>query len=341
MTGRTGSRGEGLYLYAIIETAGLSDDWAAAGSDGVHIVQHGRFAALVRHTDEGPPAGHDREELAARLMAHQNMIERAMAIAPVLPVKFGTVAPDGQSVVRSLKAGSPAFATAFQSMDGMVQFEVLATWDLETVFAEIATEPAIREVKERLNGMANGLAHEESVHLGSLVKTSLERRRTRLGKNLLASMRTVSADLVANPLMDDKMVLNLALLVRADRADVLDDCIETLDAAHGGQLASRRVGPLPPHSFATVEIVFLDTASICRARGVLGVDADADAKAALTAYRRLAKSVHPDLAGNRAGSERIRTLIEAYETLSAFAKADGPVAVSVRRQEPAYGAGMV
>jgi DnaJ-class molecular chaperone len=53
---------------------------------------------------------------------------------------------------------------------------------------------------------------------------------------------------------------------------------------------------------------------------ILGVDRNADEKAIKSAYRRLARKYHPDVAKGKDGAERFKEVTEAYEVLSDPAK---------------------
>lgn len=326
----------GLYLYAIAPRADRTAKWAEGFSSALYLVERGPFAAIVQDAAYGSLPGGDREVLAKLLIAHQQVVQDAMSVTPVLPVKFATIAPNRESIERCLENGRAAFADALASLQGKTQYEVLVTWDLKAVFAEIAADPEVARLKTEMARAPRGATADDSAHLGAIVKNRLEARRSTLGKTLAHALQAAAIDAIVNPLMDDRMVLNLALLVDTD--DALQRRLESLDAAHDGKLTFRCVGPLPPHSFATVEIDFLDGDRIARARDMLELDGAADAEAVRAAYRRLAKEAHPDLAGDRVGTERIRALRDAYDTLSSFVDAGNSVIVSVRRQEAAFAA---
>lgn len=306
--------------------------------DEVELIGGGRFGAVVSNAVPTVPADLDRRELARRLLAHQQVVERVMAVAPVLPVKFSTLAPDRKCVERSLEVGEEKFATAFEGLMGKAQFEVVVTWDIERVFGEIAAEPAIVELKAELAAAAGNVGEHQRAEFGRIVKQSLERRQSEVGAGLQGALSGVAIDSIVGPLMDDHMVLNLALLVAAEPADTLDRCLEDLDAAHDGRLSFRCVGPLPPHSFATVEISFLGLDEIAHAQSVLELDCVQHADEVRAAYRRIAKRIHPDVAPDRAGGVEMTMLYDAYKALLSFVDAGGPVAVAVRRQEAASAA---
>ena len=321
-----------LYVYAIIPSAGRNGELTGLG-DGIHVVEAGAFAAVVGPATETSFLGRGKQDLARLLLAHQRVVERVMACTPVLPVRFATVAPDRAGIERCLKTGSTDFAAAFETLQGKTQFEIQVTWALEAVFAEIAQEPEVLELKAAAT--AGEPARDASARLGARVKASLERRRSDLGEALAGALRAATVDVVTNPPVDDRMVLNATVLIDSQREDALDRCLEGLDAAHGGRLTFRCVGPLPPHGFATVEVAFLDAGQIDRARRILQLDPAYDIDAVRTAYRRLAKQAHPDLAGCPETGEEIGVLSDAYKTLRSYVEAGGPVIVSVRRPDPA------
>jgi hypothetical protein len=138
--------------------------------------------------------------------------------------------------------------------------------------------------------------------------------------------------------------------MKADQMAALDRCLEALDAAHSG-LTCRVVGPLAPYSFATVEIEIVEAAALAKAMRLLGVGPDSSVAQVRLAYRRAAKSVHPDAVG-AGGNASMVALTEACRILSLNAETGGQqhdtkeaagnpilagrsVIVSVRRQEGA------
>lgn len=330
-----------LYLHAVVPAGRTPMGNRSGLPEGVRVIEGKRFSAVVGGMPEKDLSGHDRRSLAHLLLAHQKIVEEIMTVTPVLPVKFGTVAPDRESVERCLGGGAEELAAAFARLEGKVQFEILVTWDLDALFREIAAEKAVAALKTEL-AMAGGSGDRNGrIRLGELVKQSLERRRAELSMRLCEALREMAVDSVANPLMDDRMVLNLALLVKADEISHLDRCLESLDAAYGGQLTFRCVGPLPPHSFATVEIVFLSKDEIDRARSALELDTVPDPEEVRFAFHRAAKRAHPDLGGAGNGDGRTMALLnDAYRILSTYAEAGGPAIVSVRRQQAAPGTGV-
>ena len=350
-----------IYVYAIVpnEPNGRSSIGGMEALAGViEMVGECPFSAVVVGGRAESLKGRPREELGRLLLAHQQVIEQLIRSASVLPVKFGTQAPDEMAIRRALERGRRLFERAFAELEGCTQLEVLITWDLDAVFASIAKEEPIARLKEQIEESAESSTPAGRAALGRLVKDALEHRRAALAGRLTSALRSVAVDAIVQPVVADRIVLHIALLVKSDAVDAVDRCLETLDAEFGGRLSFRCVGPSAPTSFATVEIEFLEADEIEEASRALEVDSTASAILVRSAYHRLARRSHPDTAGARDdGAGAMAALTEAYRVLSRYAReresdhGDEPphldptaaraVFVSIRRQDAASGsAGM-
>ena len=254
--------------------------------------------------------------------------------------------------MRSSSADAPCSNSAFAELSGCTQLELLVTWNIGAVFADIAVEEPVARIKAQIANSAEGATAARRLALGRLVKQALERRRAAVATHVTDALRAVAIDIIANPVAADHVVLHLVLLLKIDALGEADRCLEALDAAYGGRLCFRCVGPMPPASFATVEIEFLDGGEIERASRILGVARTASRDELRSAYRRLARLAHPDTAhrsDHNAGT--MAALTDAYKVLVRPARAretDRPrggagvsdiaaraVLVSIRRQDGA------
>ncbi len=312
------------YVYAIIPTgddvifdvAGVDDE-----QDEVYTVPHRDLAAVVSASPLADYRGLKRNEAVRYLVPHQRVVEAVMQDFPVLPVKFGTVLPDEAVVHRLLAQGDTLLRTTLEKFSGLVQMEVVVLWELQQVFQEIGQEEHIAQLKAQVAGRPSEETMIERVAIGQMVQASLERRRASLRDYLVHWLREVALDLVVNPLMDDSMVINVALLVDEAGQEALDRKLELLDEEFEGQLHFRCVGPLPPYNFATLEVKVPSFEAIDEARRRLGLGETAILGEIRRAYHRLAGQMHPD--HNRDDQEaeaRMTELTQAYELLTAYAE---------------------
>ncbi|MBU0510464.1 MAG: GvpL/GvpF family gas vesicle protein, partial [Chloroflexi bacterium] len=247
----------GTYVYAIIPSSqeGFFD---VAGEDEdnyeVYTIPHNNLAAVVSASPLADYKGLKRDEAAQYLVAHQRVVETVMQDFTLLPVKFGTVLPNEAQVHRLLEQGESLFLPTLEKFTGLVQMEVVVLWELQDIFQEIAQEEHIVKIKSQIAGCPPEETIAERMIVGQLVQTSLERRRIALQNRLFSALREVALNVIINPLMDDSMVANVALLVDEAGREMLDERLDLLDEEFEGRLHFRCVGPLSPFSFATVEV---------------------------------------------------------------------------------------
>jgi hypothetical protein len=314
-----------IYVYAIIptgnqvifdEVAGVDDEY-----DEVYTVPHRDLAAVVSASPLADYRGLKRDEAVRYLVPHQRVVEAVMQTFPILPAKFGTVLPNETWVRRLLGQGEALFCTTLEKFAGLVQMEVVVLWDLQQIFQEIGQEENITELKAQIAGRPLEETLIEQVAVGQMVQASLERRRASLRDYLIHWLREVARDLVVNPTMDDSMVVNVALLVNEAGQEALDRQLELLDEEFEGWLTFRRVGPLPPYSFATVEVEMPSFEAIDEARRRLGLGETATPRQIRRAYHRLADQMHPDHnPDDLQAKTRMAELTQAYELLTAYAE---------------------
>jgi hypothetical protein len=313
-----------IYLYAVIPTgqkgvfdvAGMGDD-----DDQVRTIAHDGIAAVVGASPLADYRGLKRDRAARYLVAHQRVVEAVMREYPVLPVKFGTVLADETKVQRFLAQYEPLLRTTLRDLAQQVQMEVVVLWDLQQVFQQIGQEARILVLKAEIAGRPAEETIVERVAVGQLVQASLQQRRATLRHRVLDSLRAVAIDLVVNPPMDDTMVVNAALLLDEGNREALDRHVEQLDRDFDGQLLFRCVGPLPPYSFAILDLQAPSFQMVDQARRLLGLGTRATAADIKRAYRRQASVMHPDHNhGNLEAADRTAALTQAYQLLSQYAQ---------------------
>jgi hypothetical protein len=317
------------YIYAVIPTGdrGVFDVAGLGGdNDEVYTVPHNNIAAVVSASPLADYQGLQRNDTVPYLVAHQRVIETVMQDYPLLPVKFGTVLPDEDTARRLLAQGETLFCTNLEKFAGLLQMEVVVLWDLQQVFEEIGQEEPIAQLKAQVVGRPPEETIIERVVIGQMAHASLEQRRAALQDRLLRPLREIALDLVVNPCMDDSMVTNMALLVNADGRQALDKQLELLDQELGGKFTFRRVGPLPPYSFATVEVQVPSFEMVDAARRRLELGETAALDEIKDIYRQLAGRFHPDRNLNDPGAEaRMAELTQAYKFLAAYANSQAMV----------------
>lgn len=288
---------KGVYLYAVMageNSLDLGSGGVPDGSNRVLSVASSGFSAVVSPYDGVPFTELTREDLFGRLVVHQQVIEQVSDESSVLPARLGTILASSDEVHEILQRFQRPLAAALEDVTDAVEVNLSASWETNALFADIAQEPAVAAVASSATSERPEDNVDARVRVGMLVQEVAAKRREEYRRRTVGTLVPFTRDAQPNPVLTDDMVVNLALLV--DRADLpsFDATVDRLGDELGERLTFRYVGPLPPYSFATIDVLRPDPKTIESARRVLALE-ELSSKADLeSAYRRLAADTHPD-----------------------------------------------
>jgi len=312
------------YIYGVIPTSQPLTFGVSAfppRPQEVRTLVHDDLACVVSDYAGVDFASLPKEALLHCLMAHQEVTERVMKECPILPVKFGTLLDSDADVQRLLEQNRKRLSQALERLAGKVEMEVVATWDLKRVLEEIGQEEEILRLKESIAGRPAAEALERQIEAGKIVKERLDCRREGYQRRLLESLRGAALDMQPHALIADEMVVNVAFLIEREREAAFDEQVRALDEAFKGEASFRIVGPLPPYSFAIVEVIRPSAEKLEGARHLLGLGADVSQAEVKQAFRRLAAQTHPDARGqNGQGDQEFVRAREAYDLLTTYCR---------------------
>jgi hypothetical protein len=277
--------GQHLYIYCVVDAMDLTDgvddgDGARAGGFGpigigaghpnVFSVAYDGLAALASAT---PQVKH--EVSRGNVLGHQRAMEAAMARGhTVLPVRFNTVAEDADGLParqrlldRVLIERKQELTDLLGVMAGRVELGVKGLWtDMQGIFAYIVdADERIAELRQRLlaatrspTRVRGGSVIAAQVELGRQVQAALKEAKLAAETDLVARLAPLTVDLKRNATFGDSMFANLALLAEKSRqADVLA-VLTVQEAAAGGRVRLRAIGPVPPSNFIELVIQWED-----------------------------------------------------------------------------------
>jgi len=315
------------YVYGIIMDNGESSFGPIGlgqGSREVHTMVHQGLCCVINDYQGQEFQAMTKEELVHCLISHQAVIETVMKRCTILPVKFGTLLEDSTQVQRFLKQGYAQLSDALHQIQDKVEVEVAATWDVGRVLQEIGNEEEIVRLKEQLIGRPAAETLEQRIQAGKRVKELLDRRRDSYRERMADFLQDTALDLQPNALLSDEMVLNVAFLIHKDKQQEFDNRVKELDRLFHDQINFRIIGPLPPYSFTTVEVMRPSPDKLEEARRLLGLGEAASEAEVKQAYRRLGAKMHPDRnPGDEQAEERFAKLRQASTLLLAYCRGQG------------------
>lgn len=244
---------DGRYLYAII-TCPEEREFQARGigerGDLVYTINYRRLAAVVSNSPivEYPSSRRN-------MMAHALVLEEVMEGFDLLPVRFGTVAPDAEAVDRLLEQRYSEFTQLIGQMEGRMEFGLKAFWYEGAVFDEVIEEnETIRKLRDSLAGKSAEESYFERIRLGEAVEKALNEKRVSDEEMLLSRLRPHVLKTKSNKIISERMVLNAAFLADRDKEAEIDAVVQGFDAEFGKRLMFKYVGPVPPYNFVNIVI---------------------------------------------------------------------------------------
>lgn len=249
---------EGFYIYGIMAT-GQRQEFGPIGigsrGDTIYTLPYRDLSAIVsRSPIVKYPVTRENS------LAHARVLEKAMEVATVLPVRFCTIAEDESVLVdKVLLARYQELEGLTRQVEGKIELGVRAMWtNLEAIFAEIVEEH--REIK----ALKEQLLHEKNeqrkyagrIHIGQLVQKSLEEKKKREADALFAALRPLSIDWRSNQLYGDMNIVNAAFLVDRTQEQAFDEKIQELEQAYGQRKKLKYIGPVVPYNFVEIVIAW-------------------------------------------------------------------------------------
>ncbi|MER7715667.1 GvpL/GvpF family gas vesicle protein [Streptomyces flaveolus] len=233
------------YVYGI--TAGshpsLPEGLTGVGNppSEVRVLHEGDLAAIVSDAPE------DLRPKRRELLAHQNVLSEAGAEGCVLPMRFGSVAPDDSAVTGVLAERAEHYQERLRALDDRVEYNIKANHVEEAVLHHVMAEnPEIRALAES-NRKSGGGSYESKIQLGEMVAAAVKDKE---GADAAALERVLepAADAVSVGSESTGWLANVSFLVKRETAEEFLAAVERArrEMPH---LEVRVNGPLPPYSF--------------------------------------------------------------------------------------------
>jgi hypothetical protein len=247
---------DAFYVYGVVRGGtppGVFTGVGGMSTAPVELVESNGLAAVaspVSLSEFGDEALElnlkDGAWLEQKVQAHNRVLAAAVGRTTVLPFRFGTIYR-GEEHVRAMLADSELDGQLAR-LDGLVEFGVKAFLDLDALRARLAE--ARREDGAESGGRAYMQRKLQARALDEDVRAVAAQRASAIHERLAA----VAVAARANPVQEDRMVLNGAYLLPPEREDELRSALEELhERFEPDGVTYDLTGPWPPYNFAAEE----------------------------------------------------------------------------------------
>ena len=199
----------------------------------------------------------DTAWLMPRIRRHEQVVEQAMALSPVLPLRFGTIFSSLETLGKQVQPHWGAIEAFLDQAAGREEWAVKAYWDKAQTLKRLSRERQEQEA-ERLAAMKPGQRYFEEKKLAAASQRELGRWLARALEPVAQALAQHAAESLARGLVnlpsregEHEMAANWAFWVPRESVAAFQAQVQKSQAAHSTQgLLVECSGPWPPYSFA-------------------------------------------------------------------------------------------
>lgn len=242
---------DGRYLYCVIkEEDSQKFDILGQEEEEVYAINQGNLAMVVSDTSK-----QDFAFIREYLTCHQRVIEEVMKAGyDVLPVRFGTAAPNTEYVKEKLlKAKRKELLDTFPIVERRMELGLRALWkEMPSIFAEIVTEnQEIQRAKKQAQKNPNQF---KVAAVGELVAKALKQKRENEAGKILNPLKELAVDYRERQRLGDSMICSSAFLVPKKNEKEFDKRVQAFIKKYDKRIKFIYVGPLPAFNFVELHL---------------------------------------------------------------------------------------
>ncbi len=239
------------YVYGVVRASAAPPARTGIGGARVETIALEATAAIVSDVSEG-----DLEAGRKELMIHAQVLEDALEGGVVLPMRFGAVMADADSVRHELlERHHDALMSQLAELEGKVELRLRAVFEETALMSDVVRDnPEIAALREALRDRDEDATYYERIRLGEMVAAAVERKREAAAQEILDTLAPLALAVDIGELGHERMTLNASFLVERERIAQFDEVVDELGRAREGRMRLKYTGPLPAHSFVELSV---------------------------------------------------------------------------------------
>lgn len=243
---------EARYVYAFVPAAAQADLGAiGVGGEAVFLLAGGSAVAAVVSRAGAGPVRPERRKIAA----HHEVLRRLLAVGPVLPVTFGTIADNEAELTDLLAHRGRDLQQRLMDLADKVEMGLVLRWEVPDIFEYfVARHPDLRAARDRLFGGAREPTVSQKIELGRFFEQWLEVERQRYARDLEQSLAPHWRQVRFDEPRRETEAVRLACLLERDAREAFDAALAGLAAQLGTELVFDLSGPWVAHHFADLDL---------------------------------------------------------------------------------------
>lgn len=283
----------------------------------LEMISYGEIAAVTSPLRTISFDRLEKEAAKESIFKHQEVNSHLFATHTVVPVRFGTIAEDSVQVKELLKKIYLQVKAALKRLEGKIELVMRVSWDLKVVLQEVKGEIQIE------NAGVTDL--EEKIAIGRRLFEAVDKRKRTIINTIHTGLYplAVECSVGSMPQEAEEMIFDRSYLIEREKEPFFDEAVNHIANEYEDRLAFKYLGPLPPYSFARLEITQGNFEVVDEARKALGLAERSSLEEIKASYRRLSLMHHPDRnPADPSAEERFKNVTRAYEILETYCEAN-------------------
>jgi Gas vesicle synthesis protein GvpL/GvpF len=241
------STSDAVYVYGVVPAdVQVEDDARGIADAPVEVIREGDIAALVSRIKADHAIGKPED-----LQAHAELLDGTASVAPVLPLRFGAVMTDTESVAQELlREHHNDFAEALNALEGHAEYVIKGRYDQKRFLTDLLDEnDQARALREDIQGKPEEAARNSRIALGELISNTVEVKRQADTNTVVDQLNDVARQVNVREPTHEWDAVHVALLAEVDREGDVQEVVNRLNEKGKGRLQMRLLGPLAPYDF--------------------------------------------------------------------------------------------
>ena len=186
--------------------------------------------------------------LRKNLAPYHQVVKKASEHFTTIPAKFGQIARDAGEVDIALRKNYQTIQKELARLAGKVEVGLKITWNVEDIFEYfISKDEKLKSLRDQLMNGNKTQSQSELINFGHYFHERMNQTRKQITESVLTALPPGEARI--EDIHDDKMITNVALLIRKDLRNQFEYTVEELGKSMGSEYSLKLDGPWPPFSF--------------------------------------------------------------------------------------------
>jgi hypothetical protein len=238
---------DAIYVYGIVPAdVQVEDDAHGIADAPVKVIREGDIAALVSPLKADHAIGKPED-----LRAHAELLDGTASVAPVLPLRFGAVMTDAQSVAEELlREHHDDFAKALNALEGHAEYLIKGRYDEKRFLSDLLDEnDQARALRDDIKSKSEDAGRNSRIALGELIASAVESKRQADTQTVVGQLDDVATQVNVREPTHEWDAVHVALLAEVEREGDVQAVVDRLNEKGKGRVKIRLLGPLAPYDF--------------------------------------------------------------------------------------------